>query len=390
MERDNFLNITNIVGQGRVETPCFVVDKALIRKNLTTIKNIIDRTDCKVVLALKAFSMYSTFDMMKETLCGTCASSVNEARLGREEFGGEVHVFSAAYSEKDFKELLTLADHIDFNSFELWKRFKPLAMKAKARKTIEFGLRINPEHSEGTATIYDPCAPNSRLGITKKNFRPEELEGISYLHFHTLCEQNAEPLVRTLAVFEEKFGEFISKMKYVNFGGGHHITRNDYNIDLLVDTINKFKKKYGVQVYLEPGEAVVLNTGYLVAEVLDIIDNGMQIAVLDTSAACHMPDVLEMPYRPFVVGSGKTNEKKHTYRFGGMSCLAGDIISDYSFDKPLKTEDKVIFTDMSLYSMVKTNTFNGLNLPSIFLYDSDSGEIKLVRRFGYKDFKERL
>jgi len=387
MGHDNFLKLTD---KGRVETPCFVVDKALIRRNLKIIKDVIDRTDCKVVLALKAFSMYSTFDLMNKTICGTCASSVNEARLGREEFGGEVHVFSAAYSEKDFKEILELADHIDFNSFDQWKRFKPLAIKAKEKRNIEFGLRINPEHSEGTTEIYDPCAKNSRLGITKKNFKPEELNGISYLHFHTLCEQNAEPLARTLAVVEEKFGEFIPKMKYVNFGGGHHITRDDYNVDLLVDTINKFKKKYNVQVYLEPGEAVVLNTGFLVAEVLDIIENGMQIAVLDTSAACHMPDVLEMPYRPFIIGSGKTAEKKYTYRLAGMSCLAGDVIGDYSFDTPLKVGNRLIFTDMALYSMVKTNTFNGINLPTIALYDSETDELKIVKRFGYKDFKERL
>ncbi|MFH1222818.1 MAG: carboxynorspermidine decarboxylase [Pseudomonadota bacterium] len=387
MGSDKFLRS---VESGKIQTPYFVVDQALIRRNLKIIDDVIKRTECKVVLALKAFSMYSTFGLLKKTLCGTCASSVNEARLGKEEFGGEVHVFSAAYSEKDLKELLELADHIDFNSFEQWKRFKPLALKAKEKKNIEFGLRINPEHSEGTTEIYDPCAKNSRLGITRKNFKPQELDGISYLHFHTLCEQNAEPLVRTLAAVEEKFGEFIPKMKYVNFGGGHHITREDYKVDLLVDTINKFKKKYNVQVYLEPGEAVVLNTGFLVSEVLDIIENGMQIAVLDTSAACHMPDVLEMPYRPFVINSGKSNEKKYTYRLGGMSCLAGDIIGDYSFDKPLNVGDKIIFTDMTHYSMVKTNTFNGLNLPTIAIYDTDADELKVIRSFGYKDFKERL
>lgn len=372
---------------GRVETPCFLVDEALLKRNLAVLQTVIDRTGCKVLLALKAYSMYSTFPLIRKTLHGTCASSVNEARLGREKFGKEVHVYGAAYSDNDFKELLKYADHIDFNSFSLWRKFRPLTMKHPEKS---FGLRINPEHSEGTVPIYDPGAPLSRLGIIRSEFRPDELEGISYLHFHNLCQQNADALARTVKAVEEKFGEFIPKMKYVNFGGGHHITRTDYDLDLLVNTINDFKKKYGVQVYLEPGEAVALNAGYLVATVLDIIKNEMDIAVLDTSAAAHMPDVLEMPYRPIVIGSGQPGEKKHTYRLAGMSCLAGDVIGDYSFDRPLMVGDKLIFTDMAIYSMVKTNTFNGLSLPSIALMNSEKGKLREIKKFGYRDFLKRL
>lgn len=384
MERNQLLNLD----MGRVETPCFIVDEALIQKNVDILHHVIERTGCRILLALKAFSMVSTFSLINKTLHGTCASSVNEARLGRENFGREVHVYGAAYSDKDFHELLKYANHIDFNSFAQWEHFKPLAMKHQDR--IFFGIRINPEHSEGTVPIYDPCAPFSRLGVARKNFRPDLLEGISYLHFHTLCQQNSDPLLRTIAEVVENFGEFIPRMKYVNFGGGHHITRPDYNIDELCDAINTFKDRFGVQVYLEPGEAVALNAGFLAATVLDIVENGMQIAVLDTSAAAHMPDVLEMPYRPYVIGSGMPGEKNQTYRLAGMSCLAGDVIGDYSFDEPLKTGEKLLFTDMAIYSMVKTNTFNGLNLPSIAQYNSENGKFRMIKKFGYRDFKERL
>lgn len=372
----------------KLKTPLFIIDENLIRKNVAVLSTVIERTGCKILLALKGYAAFSTFGLINKTLHGTCASSVNEARLGREKFGGEVHVFSAAYGDQDFRQLLKYATDIDFNSFAQWAKFKEAALRHSGN--TRFGIRVNPEHSEGKVPIYDPSAPNSRLGVTRGEFKPEMLDGISYLHFHTLCQHNSDALARTLKVFEEKFGEFIPKMEYVNFGGGHHITREDYDIDLLCDTINVFKKKYGVQVYLEPGEAVALDAGYLAATVLDIVKNGMEIAVLDTSAAAHMPDVLEMPYRPFVIGSGNSGEKKHTYRFAGMSCLAGDVIGDYSFDKPLKPGDKVVFTDMAIYSMVKTNTFNGLDLPSISLYDSANGRFRVIKKFGYGDFKNRL
>lgn len=372
----------------RVTTPSFIIDEAKIDENLSILKKVIDRTGCKIILALKAFSNYAVFPQISKVLDGVCASSVNEARLGREKFGKEVHVYGAAYSERDFLELLKYANHIDFNSFSLWRRLKPLALKAK--KKVKFGIRVNPEHSEGTVAIYDPCAPFSRLGVTRTEFKADELDGISYLHFHTLCEQNASPLVRTIKAFEEKFGEFIPRMEYINFGGGHHITRQDYDIDLLCDAINNFKEKWGVEVYLEPGEAVVLNAGYLVSTVLDIMKNGMEIAILDTSAATHMPDVIEMPYRPYIINSGQPNKKRYTYRLGGVSCLAGDIIGDYSFNNPLKVGDRLVFTDMALYSMVKTNTFNGINLPSIYIANTKTGKLKLWKKFGYKDFISRL
>ncbi len=384
MERNDFLSAVF----DRVPSPSFVVDLSLIRKNLSVLKTVIDRTDCRILLALKGFSMYSTFPEIRKVLHGVCASSVHEARLGKEKFGREVHVYGAAYSDSDFRELLKHATDIDFNSFAQWERLKPLAIKYKSK--IRFGIRINPEHSEGKVPIYDPCAPNSRLGVTLSEFRPDRLDGISYLHFHTLCQHNSDALERTLKVVEEKFGKWIPQMEYVNFGGGHHITRPDYDVDRLCRIISDFKKRYGVQVVLEPGEAIALNTGFLVATVLDIVNNGMQIAVLDTSAAAHMPDVLEMPYRPIVIGSGEPGEKPHTYRFAGMSCLAGDVIGDYSFDLPLKIGDRVVFTDMAIYSMVKTNTFNGLNLPSIVLADSDRKASRVWKTFGYRDFLKRL
>lgn len=375
----------------KMETPCFIVDEALIEDNLRILQSVIDRTDCKILLALKGYAMFATFPQIARVLHGTCASSVHEARLGFEEFGGEVHAYAAAWSDADFEELCNFAGHIDFNSFNQWRHFKPRALEWKKKRGLSFGIRINPEHSEGTTPIYDPCAPFSRLGVTRNHFEADELEGISYLHFHNLCQQNADSLARTLAVVEEKFGAFIPRMDYVNFGGGHHITRPDYDVDMLVETINGFKTRYpGVQVVLEPGEAIALNAGFLVSTVLDVTENGMDLAILDTSAAAHMPDVLEMPYRPHIIGSGMPGEKPHTYRLGGMSCLAGDVIGDYSFDATLSRGEKLIFTDMAIYSMVKTNTFNGLKLPDIRLYNSKTGHMKLVKSFGYQDFKERL
>jgi carboxynorspermidine decarboxylase len=290
--------------------------------------------------------------------------------------------------EAEFDELLKYCDHIVFNSFNQWNKYKD-RVKNVRDKTIECGIRINPEYSESQTPIYDPCYQHSRLGVTLANFRPDELEGIDGLHFHTLCQQNSDALERTVRVVEEKFGQYLYQMKWLNLGGGHHITRADYDLETLVRVINRLQDKYGLVVYLEPGEAVALNTGYLVATVLDIIDNGMNIAILDTSAACHMPDVLEMPYRPEVIGAGLPQEKAHTYRFGGLTCLAGDVIGDYSFDEPLKPGDRVVFTDMAIYSMVKTNTFNGVNLPAIAKYNEQEG-IQIIKRFGYEDFVSRL
>lgn len=372
----------------QIKTPCFVVDLELIRRNLAILDDVQRRTGAKILLAQKAFSMFGIYPLLATVLKGTCASSPHEARLGREFFPGEVHAFAAAYSEQDLTELLAVCDHIVFNSFSQWKRFK--ALRETAGKRVEFGLRVNPEHSEADVAIYDPCAPGSRLGIRRCDFEGEDLSGISGLHFHTLCEKNSDSLERTLKAFEEKFGDLIPRMKWINFGGGHHITRPDYDVDLLCRLITDFRKKYPVEVYLEPGEAVALNTGFLVGSVLDIVRNGTEIAILDTSAAAHMPDVLEMPYRPNVIGAGKPGEKPFCYRFAGASCLAGDVIGDYSFDKPLSPGDKVVFTDMAHYTMVKTNTFNGLQLPSIATWELETERLTTLCEFGYQDFKGRL
>lgn len=370
------------------ETPCFVVDEILLKKNLEILSHVQKETGAKILLALKSFSMFCTGDIIKQYLAGTCASSPHEARLGKEKFGGEVHSFAAAYSGKDFDKLLTLSDHIIFNSISQYERFKP---KIKANiSRIKFGLRINPEHNEVSTEIYDPCAPYSRLGITRKNFPDKLPEYISGLHFHTLCENNSDSLERTLKVVEKKFGELLFKCEWVNFGGGHHITRDDYDIDLLLKIINSFKKKYNADIFLEPGEATALNTGFLVSTVLDIIDNNKNIAILDTSAATHMPDIIEMPYRPFIIGSEQPDVLPYTYRLGGLSCLAGDIIGEYSFDKPLNIGDRLVFTDMAHYTMVKTNTFNGIKLPDIYYINSESKEILHRKSFDYDDFKERL
>ncbi len=370
-----------------VKTPCYVVDEKKLIDNLEILKGVIKRTGCKILLAQKAFSMYSVYPLLSQYLNGTTASGLFEAKLGRENFGKEVHVFSPAYTEEEIAELVTIADHIVFNSFRQWDKYKETVKNCG--RNISCGIRVNPEYSEIETEIYNPCAVNSRLGVTAEQFDESKLDGIDGLHFHTMCEQGAETLKRTLPYFEERFGKYLYNMKWVNFGGGHHITRKDYNIPLLEECIKYIAEKYNVQVYLEPGEAVALNAGYLVSQVLDVGKNGMDYAILDTSAACHMPDVLEMPYRPNVIGSGEAGEKEYTYRFGGPTCLAGDIIGDYSFDKPLTEGDRLVFCDMAIYSMVKNNTFNGMPLPSIYLNSAD-GKLKLVKSFGYEDFKSRL
>lgn len=372
-------------GMFAVPTPCYVVDEALLIRNLEILRDVACRAGCKVLLAQKAFSMFALYPLIGRYLCGTTASGLFEARLGHEEMGGETHIFSAAYVERDFDEILDICDHIVFNSFGQWEKYR---LKALASGK-SFGIRVNPSHSTQTCAIYDPCAAGSRLGVTRENFRPDLLEGIDGLHFHTLCEQNSDALIETLAAVEEQFGDFLPGMKWVNFGGGHHITRTDYDREALIACILRFKEKYGVEVYLEPGEAVALHAGFLVTSVLDVVKNGIEIALLDASAACHMPDVIEMPYRPPLLGSGAAGEKPHTYRLAGATCLAGDIIGDYSFDHPLRPGDRLAFSDMAIYSMVKNNTFNGICLPSIALR-RQNGEIELVKRFGYEDFKGRL
>ena len=386
------IDITNL------PTPSFLVDERLLKRNLKILKDVKDRTGCKILLAQKGFSMFYFYPLIGHYLDGTTASSLFEAKLGYEEMEKkftkkklETHIFNPSYRDDEFDEILDITNHIVFNSFAQWNKFKGRVQeKIKATgKHISCGLRVNPEFSEVETEIYNPAGRYSRFGVTIENFKEDELEGLEGLHFHALCEQNSDALENVLKVFEEKFGKYLHGMKWVNFGGGHHVTRKDYDIEKLIKCINHIKETYNVQVYLEPGEAVALNTGFLVSEVLDITKNEMDILLLDTSVSCHMPDVIEMPYRPFIFGSGLPNEKKYTYRLGGPTCLAGDIVGDYSFDEPVKVGDKLIFTDMAHYSMVKTNTFNGINLPSIAVYTEKDG-LKVIRTFKYEDFKNRL
>lgn len=367
------------------KTPCYIVEESLLHKNLKILKEIMDQTGCKILLAQKAFSMYKTYPLIGEYLAGTASSGLFEARLGYEEMGKENHTFSPAFQEEDFPEILKYSDHIIFNSKNQLGLFKEACVKAG----VSYGIRINPEFStqEGPA-IYDPCAKGSRLGIPLSEVDEDILKEVDGIHFHTLCEQGSEPLRDTLKVIEEKIGGYFKGLKWINLGGGHHITREDYNRDLLIELILHLKS-YGVEVYLEPGEAVALNAGTLETKVLDIMEGDPKIAILDTSAACHMPDVLEMPYRPPLKDSGLVGEKKYNYRFGGPTCLAGDIIGEYSFDKELEKGDILSFQDMAIYTMVKNNTFNGMPLPSILLKRED-GSIETIKEFQYEDFKNRL
>ena len=367
-------------------TPCYVVDEGLIEKNLQILDGVMKRTGCKIILAQKAFSMTTLYPLIGEYLYGTTASGLYEARLGYEQMGKENHVFAPAYREDEIDEIISICDHIIFNSFSQLEKFKEKALKAGKK----VGLRINPECSTQVGhEIYDPCSVGSRFGETIKNFRPDLLDGVSGLHFHTLCQQNSDDLETTLHAVEEKFGEWLPQMEWINFGGGHHITREDYDIPRLEACIKRMQEKYGLEVYLEPGEAVALNAGYLVTSVLDIHENCMEIAILDTSATCHMPDVLEMPYRPPLLESGESGEKPYTYRLGGQTCLTGDIIGDYSFDQSLKSGDRLVFADMAIYSMVKTTTFNGMPLPTIAVQDQD-GNCRIVYQPNYQDFRMRL
>lgn len=369
------------------KTPAYVIDESKLIDNLEILKKVKDRTGCHILLATKAFSMYSTFPLIGKYLDGITASGINEARLGYEEMKKQVHVFSPAFIPSDFDEMMTYCDHIVFNSFNQWGLYKDKIQQQQ--KKISCGLRINPEYSEQDHGIYDPCARHSRLGITKEEFGKGNLDGIEGLHFHTLCEQDADVLWRTLKVVDERFGKYLKKMKWINFGGGHHITRKGYDIETLIKAINFIKDKYGLEVYLEPGEAIALDAGYLVSSVLDFNVNGIINCILDTSAACHMPDVLEMPYRPHVIGGDLPEVKPYSYLFGGPTCLAGDIIGEYSFDQPLKIGSRVVFEDMAIYSMVKNNTFNGINLPHIYIHTTTNEDV-LVKSFGYEDFKSRL
>ncbi|MGP6146081.1 carboxynorspermidine decarboxylase [Jeotgalibaca sp. A122] len=369
----------------QVQTPSYVIDEQKLIDNLIILRGLEERTGCHVLLAQKAYSAFATYPLIRRYISGATASGLYEARLGHEEMQGENHIFAPAYMEHEFDEILEICDHIVFNSFAQWEKYKN-KIKGKA----SCGIRINPEHStQGNHALYDPCAPWSRFGVTIDNFREDSLDGIEGLHFHTLCEQDSEDLESTLDVIIEKFGKYLPQMKWINFGGGHHITRDGYDIEKLERCIKRMQNEFGLEVYIEPGEAIALNAGYLVSSLLEVVHNDINIGILDTSATCHMPDVLEVPYRPVIIDSGEIGEKTYPYRFGGNTCLTGDIIGDYSFDEPLKVGDKFVFTDMAIYSMVKNNTFNGIALPSIRLLKTD-GTVQTIKEFGYEEFKERL
>jgi carboxynorspermidine decarboxylase len=375
----------------QVETPAYVIDLQALDRNLEILGAVQARSGCRILLALKGFAMWSLFPRISRVLSGVTASSPDEARLGREEFGKEVHAYAPAFSDADIEALLDRVDHLVFNSPGQYRRFR--ARIAAAGRRTSCGLRVNPEHSEVAVPLYDPCAPGSRLGTTLAQLvaaGPAALEGLEGLHFHTLCELGCDALERTLAVFETRFTPFLERLKWVNLGGGHLITQPGYDVERLVGLLSDFRRRHDIAVYIEPGEAVALDAGVLVSRVLDIVHNTADIAILDTSATAHMPDVLEMPYRPRVSGAGLPGEKAYTYRLGGLSCLAGDVIGDYSFAKPLRIGDRLVFQDMAHYTMVKNTTFNGVRLPSIATCDPRTGRYELIRRFDYEDYKRRL
>ncbi len=375
-----------------VETPAYVVDLGLLKRNLEKLADVQQRSGARILLALKGFSMFSTFDLVRQYLHGCCASGIYEALLAHEEFRKELHVYAPAFKDAEMEQLIPIAHHLSFNSPAQWRRFRPMLETARAAglHVPSPGIRVNPEHSEVECSLYDPCSPDCRLGTRSVHIEDEDLDGLEGLHFHALCEQNSDVLERTLAAVEHRFPKLLAQVKWVNMGGGHHITRNDYDVERLVRVIRSFRERHGKEVYLEPGEAVALNTGYLIASVQDIVPTDLPTAILDTSATAHMPDTLEMPYRPHIVGSDLPGVLPHTYRLGGLTCLAGDVINEYSFPEPLQLGQKLVFTDMAHYTMVKTSTFNGVPHPDIDLYDPATGELRVVRRFGYQDFKGKL
>jgi len=367
----------------RVPTPCFVIDEVALEGNLRILRDVADQSGATVLCALKAFSMYALAPLIMRYLDGVCASGVHEARLGREEYGGEVATFCAGYKPEDMAQILSLSDHVIFNSPAQLQRFAPQARAAG----VQIGLRLNPEHSEGDVAKYDPCAPCSRLGFPISHLRAEMLAGIDGLHMHTLCEQGFAPLERTWAAIEDRLTPHLGGLKWLNFGGGHHITRADYDRTGLIAFVRRIRDRYGVAVYLEPGEAVALDAGILVGQILDTGTNGMNLAITDISATCHMPDVIEAPYRPALLDEAQTGQ---TYRLGGPSCLAGDVIGDYTFARPLQLGQRFAFLDQAHYSMVKTNTFNGVPLPAIAVWNAQTDALRMIRTFGYEDFRERL
>ena len=375
-----------MIDYSQVKSPCYVLDEKRLRRNMEILSDIQQKTGVKIICALKGYSFWRSFPIIAEYLPGATASSLNEARLAKEEMGKEVHVFAPAYEDGEIDQILSLADHITFNSFSQWTRFRDKALQAG----VSCGIRVNPQYSTVETDLYNPCGKFSRLGVTETEFKPELLDGIDGLHFHALCEQDADALEGVLAAFEKHFGRFLPQMKWVNFGGGHHITRKDYHRDQLVDLLNDFKKRHPhLEVIMEPGEAIGWQTGELVANVVDLVHNEMDIAILNVSVSAHMPDCLEMPYRPNVTGADLPGVKKFTYKLTGNTCLAGDQLGDFSFDKPLQVGDTIIFEDMIHYTMVKTTFFNGVRHPNIGMFDMD-GKFHLLHEFTYEQFKEKL
>lgn len=367
----------------RVPSPCFVIDAAAVERNLQVLADVGERSGARMLSALKAFSMFSLAPLVRSYLSGTCASGLYEARLGREEYGGEVTTFSTGYKDREIDEIIALSDHLIFNSPAQKDRFSTRA----AAHGVSVGLRINPQHAEGEVPKYDPCQPGSRLGVPVSDLTDAAMDGVEGVHMHTLCEQGFEPLRRTWEAVEPAIAPFMAQLKWINLGGGHHITRDDYDREALIALIRDIRARHGVEVYLEPGEAVALDAGILVGEILDLFENGVQVAITDISATCHMPDVIEAPYRPALLHEAEAGQ---TYRLGGPSCLAGDIIGDYTWRDPVRPGQRIAFLDQAHYSMVKTNTFNGVPLPSIAIWDSRTDDLRIVREFGYGDFKERL
>ena len=370
----------------QVPTPAYVIDLAKLEANCRILQYVQEEAGCKVLLAQKAYSLYKTYPLISQYLSGTTASGLYEAKLAREEFPGEVHVFAPAFKDADLEELLEITDHIVFNSERQLRKHGARCREAG----VSVGLRLNPQCStQDDHALYDPCAPGSRFGVTLDKIPSDLLELVDGLHFHTLCEQGADDLETTLKAVEAQFGPYLHQVKWLNMGGGHHITREGYDVDLLISEIKRIRETYNLEVYIEPGEAIALNAGYLATEVLDIVENGMEILVLDASATCHMPDVLEMPYRPPLRNGFEAQEKAHTYRLSSNTCLTGDVIGDYSFENPVQIGDRLYFEDMAIYSFVKNNTFNGIGLPSLYIMD-ENGDCDLVKAFGYQDFKGRL
>ncbi|MFC4295404.1 carboxynorspermidine decarboxylase [Novosphingobium tardum] len=372
----------------RVDSPAFVVDSAALRRNLRILADVRDRAGIRMLSALKAFSMWRVAPLVSEYLDGVCTSGLWETLLAAENYTGEITTYCAAYKGEDLPEILRLSDHVIFNSPGQHARFAPeIAQSRAGGSTFDIGLRINPLHAEGEVPRYDPCAPHSRLGFPVDQLTDSHLEGVDGLHFHTLCEQDLAPLKRTWAVLAPQIERWLDQLRWINLGGGHHITRSDYQRDELVDFLRSIKAQTGCEIYMEPGEAVALDAGILVGTVLDALWNGMDLAVTDISATCHMPDVIEAPYRPALLGELDEGEP---VRLGGPSCLAGDVIGDYVMPGGASSGTRFAFLDQAHYSMVKTTTFNGVPLPSIWLWDSETDSLECVRRFGWEDFRNRL